>query len=478
MKTHETYILELSERNPDIECLGIYSGATTKILHRCKKCGHKWLVRPTSLVSQSPKGCPHCAAVKAGRANKSYTTESYRSALSEVNPDIVLAGDYPGSHLKADFECLRCGHKWKARPYSILQGHGCPRCVKTGTSFMEQVILGAMRASIGEDMVLSRDREAIGEELDVYIPSVGVAIEPGSWTLHRRRIWKDREKRSLCDASGIRLFFVFDMFPPDEPAPFQKDCITFHGDFNREDHSCLWDAINELSAAFGCHRQFSKEEKLRIEAVAYERSKSLTHEAFVERMSAIHPTIEVLGRYENSNRRVRCRCTVCSREWDAVPASLLYGDGCWDCARRQIGESQRLSFEEYSSILRGVDPTISVDPSSYRGTHSRVRATCLKCGRVWEPVARTLIRANPCGCSACRKVERLAKLDLEYRKALGAQKPHITCLGSYVTRETKLLHRCELCGYEWMTTPATVLASKHGCPNWKSHKLCGQELAE
>lgn len=97
--------------------------------------------------------------------------------------------------------------------------------------------------------------------------------------------------------------------------------------------------------------QFSDEEGLRIEFEAYGRSKSLSHETFVERMAAIHPTIEALGRYKNSNRRVKCRCTACGRVWEVIPASLLYDDGCWDCARREIGKSQRMGFEDFTLIL-------------------------------------------------------------------------------------------------------------------------------
>ena len=171
-KTHETYIQELSERNPGIECLGVYAGATDKILHRCRKCGHEWLARPYTLVCKKPRGCPHCAAVKAGKANQSYTTETYADALSSVHPEIELAGDYPGSHVKASFRCVRCGHEWNAMPYSVLQGHGCPRCAKSGTSFMEQVLLGALRLVLEDGMVLHRDKSAIGEELDIFGSSV------------------------------------------------------------------------------------------------------------------------------------------------------------------------------------------------------------------------------------------------------------------------------------------------------------------
>ena len=41
-------------------------------------------------------------------------------------------------------------------------------CVKPHTSFMEQFILIALRQILGDGKVLSRDTEAIGQELDIY----------------------------------------------------------------------------------------------------------------------------------------------------------------------------------------------------------------------------------------------------------------------------------------------------------------------
>lgn len=95
--------------------------------------------------------------------------------------------------------------------------------------------------------------------------------------------------------------------------------------------------------------------------------------------------------------------------------------------------------------------------------------TCKRCGNVWVPVAKTLVRKNPCGCSICRKRDRLERLDDEYGVALKDVKPHITCLEPYAMREMKLLHRCEICGHEWKTNPATMLKSIHGCPLWDKH---------
>ena len=470
MNTHEMYVQELEEKNPRIECLGTYTKSTEKVLHRCKVCGHEWMVKPYTLVSKKRSGCPHCAAVKAGKANRSYTTDSFTEALREVNETIELIGEYPGSHKMASFKCIRCGNEWIARPYSVLQGHGCPKCAKSGTSFMEQVLLGAMKSALDDSSVVSRNKTAIGEELDIYLPTLGIAFEPGSWALHERRLWKDREKRTLCDDAGIRLVFIYDKFPLGQEPPFSEDCYVYAGDFNKDDHGHLWNTIAELLELIGHPKCFSSDEKDAIELRAYEESKSLTHEVFIERMSQMHPDIEVLGRYENSNRRVRCKCAVCGWEWDAVPAGLLSGNGCRQCGAKARGEASMLPLEVFLEKLRAVDTTIEIDPSSYRGMHHTVRAKCLKCGKTWTPMARTLVRNKPCGCSDCRKADRLEKLDAKYREELRLRKPHISCLEKYVTRETKLIHKCEICGFEWRTTPATVLQSKYGCPKWASHE--------
>lgn len=470
-KTHERYVAELAEKNPTVLCLGTYSGAADKIKHRCLICGHEWLVRPTTLISAKPKGCPHCVAVRAGKARASYTSEQYQEKLSSIHRDIALAEEYKGSHQKTMFYCNRCGHRWSAMPYSVLQGHGCPRCAKSGTSFMEQVFLHAIKLRLEDDGVLSRTKDAIGEELDIFIPSMGTAIEPGSWDLHKSRIWKDKEKKALSDAAGIRLIFIYDKFPRNQEIPFKADCLTYAGDFNKDDHSNLWNTVADVFNLMGMMGSFTDEEKAAIEAEAYKASKSLTHEVFIERMSKIHPEIEVCGKYVNSNKRIKCMCRECGRIWDSVPAGLLAGDGCWDCARRSIGEYERMPVDEFVSRLEMVNPDVSIARDTFMGTHAPVRATCKKCGRTWEPIARTLIRTNPCGCSVCRAKERKAAQAAKYLKQLSETKPHITFLEEYENKETKLLHRCNVCGYEWWTTPATVLKSVYGCPKWKQHGL-------
>jgi hypothetical protein len=57
-RTHEQYIKELKNINPDILVLGIYKNAKTPILHKCLIDGHEWCVTPDSLLQGF--GCPQC----------------------------------------------------------------------------------------------------------------------------------------------------------------------------------------------------------------------------------------------------------------------------------------------------------------------------------------------------------------------------------------------------------------------------------
>lgn len=64
-KTHKQYVKEVSIYNPDIEVLGQYAGASTQILHKCKKDGHEWMIAPSNVLLGC--GCPQCKESKGER---------------------------------------------------------------------------------------------------------------------------------------------------------------------------------------------------------------------------------------------------------------------------------------------------------------------------------------------------------------------------------------------------------------------------
>ena len=240
-RSPEKFILEMKEINSNIEILGTYTKAIERVQVKCKTCGKIW--NPLAYSLLQGKGCPSCSA-KKGAINNSgktglKTTERFIEDLKVVDDSIEVHGEYINGHTNIKLHCSRCGNDWEAKPYSILAGHGCPRCAKSGTSFMEQAILLCFQSVLGSDKVLSRDKKTIGMEIDILIPSLKFAIEPGNWWLHKKSIQRDKQKRVLCSEKGIRLITIYDKFPKGQTVPFENDVYTFVEDLNIANHSII-----------------------------------------------------------------------------------------------------------------------------------------------------------------------------------------------------------------------------------------------
>lgn len=107
------------------------------------------------------------------------THQQFVSELAVVNPTVEAVGEYVGAREKTTCRCKLCGHTWEATPTNLLRGRKCPRCRKSGTSFMEQFIYHTFAYVLGEEKVRLRDKSAIGMELDIFVPP-SFAVEIGS----------------------------------------------------------------------------------------------------------------------------------------------------------------------------------------------------------------------------------------------------------------------------------------------------------
>lgn len=83
---------------------------------------------------------------------------------------------YPTSKNDAFWKCPDCGAEWKQQIYSRTRSKcTCPYCQKEKrTSFNEQAILYYIKKFYPD--VINNDRH-LGLELDIYIPSISLAIE-------------------------------------------------------------------------------------------------------------------------------------------------------------------------------------------------------------------------------------------------------------------------------------------------------------
>lgn len=395
-KTHQQFVNEIKQINPNIEIVGIYTRAVDRIHVRCKRCGLFW--EPKAYSLSQGKGCPHCSKIIGAAKSKGSTgtkgIDAFKRQLALLNDSIEINGEYKNNKTKVECRCKRCGYVWYARPNSLLLNHGCPRCMKSGTSFMEQFILLSMRKVFGDREVISRDKQLIGMELDIYIPQKAVAIEPGNWFLHKRNLQRDITKRDKCKEKGVALFTIYDQFH-DDPSnlPFTDNCYCYEGDYNRSDHAIIKELVIQLLEQMECTYSFTEDDWRNIEEQAYNNSLSVTTAAFKKRLSTVNKDIDVLGEYKNANIRIGVRCKKCGYEWNGVPANLLAGDGCKKCGVKKAHEKFLVGKDEYIKRLSSINPDIEV-LGEYVGGHSRIHVRCRICGYEWDPVAKSLYRGS------------------------------------------------------------------------------------
>jgi len=132
-KTHEEFVTQMKEINPDIEIIGVYVNKRTKIEVKCKKDGHIWFPVADSLIQGH--GCPECrlrSLPKFSRQNHLNAghicnQDAFIKVMKEKNPTYTVIGTYFGNDKKIKMRCSK-GHEWEAIANNLIRGAGCPHC--------------------------------------------------------------------------------------------------------------------------------------------------------------------------------------------------------------------------------------------------------------------------------------------------------------------------------------------------------------
>lgn len=70
-------------------------------------------------------------------------TTDFIDKLNAQNSKITVLGTYERNNSKIAVKCDICGWEWTPIPYSLLKGHGCPKCArvkqKTHAEFVEEL---------------------------------------------------------------------------------------------------------------------------------------------------------------------------------------------------------------------------------------------------------------------------------------------------------------------------------------------------
>lgn len=144
------------------------------------------------------------------------------------------------------------------------------------------------------------------------------------------------------------------------------------------------------------------------------------HSEFIKELKLVNPNIEVLSEYSRSDKKIKCRCKIDSHEWEALPSSLLYGQGCPECGISRSAKARTKTHDVFIKELNKVNPNIEA-MEEYKKNNIKMKFRCKLDGNVWETLPVSLLVGI--GCPSCnsskgeKEVEKYLKENLiPYKK--------------------------------------------------------------
>ena len=177
----------------------------------------------------------------------------------------------------------------------------------------------------------------------------------------------------------------------------------------------------------------------------------------MEELKIKNPNVCVIGKYVDSHTKIEHKCLIHNITWMNAPVRMLMGVGCIQCQKDKIHESKTRTHDEYIEELKNVNPDI-IPLEKYNEGKIPILHYCKKHKYTWNVMPEAVLHGH--GCPDCGKEKTAEKNKIpfdQYKEELQSKFPNIDCIDGYVNRTTPALHKCKLCGYEWITQPTYVL---------------------
>ena len=132
-------------------------------------------------------------------------------------------------------------------------------------------------------------------------------------------------------------------------------------------------------------------------------------------------------------------------------------------------KSQVKSTDTYKNEIKQIAPFIDV-LEEYQGAHIKIKHYCNKHNVEWMAYPTNVIRGHFCKeCGKDKNSEKFKFTHEYYLQRLSKVNPFILPLEKYDGINNSIYHKCLICGYQWSTSPRSLIDNKTGCPNclWK-----------
>lgn len=331
-RTHEEYVVELQEKNPDVEVIGIYINNSTPILHRCLIHNEYFECSPHDVLKG--KRC-HICGKEEYRKKRTKTHEQYIKEVKRVNPTIEVIGKYINAKTKIMHHCLIHDVYWNALPDSILRGSGCSECTKDK---IHDRFIKSHDKYVNDLYMKNPDIEVVDKYINSSTPIMHhCLIHDVYWKVSPNNVLSGKMCPECAKDSKRSCFMKTHEEYVNDVANINKD-IEVVGKYVGaripilhlcKKHNVEWMALPyNILMGRGCPE--CKKEKC-IEA----RRKD--NEQYIKELKIKNSDILPLEDYINSKTPILHRCLIDNNEWYISPSNALRGEGCPKC-RESNGE--------------------------------------------------------------------------------------------------------------------------------------------
>lgn len=179
--------------------------------------------------------------------------------------------------------------------------------------------------------------------------------------------------------------------------------------------------------------------------------------------------IKIIGEYAGLKNPWHLYCTEHKEHFYRAGGFLRKGAGCSKCKSEKYTEFRRAFCKinvgaAYPKRLRNLHGLKYKLLSEFESMSALATFRCVDHGEYRS--SPTMALRTHGGCSECCRLGRKAQsrciTPAQFKTQLKEVNPNIKVLGEYVNKTTRISFQCKLDGYEWTTTPDSVL-SGHGC---------------
>lgn len=155
---------KLYKINKDVEVIGEYINAITKIKMKCKKCNKTFEMTPNCLLNG--QSCPRCQ-------HRSYkkTTDEFKEEVSKLtNGEYSLVGKYIDCKNKVSILHHKCNRIFNVAPANFISGNRCPFCRKSkGETKIENFLISKNISYISQKNLKILKVLAVGIYLMIFL---------------------------------------------------------------------------------------------------------------------------------------------------------------------------------------------------------------------------------------------------------------------------------------------------------------------